>query len=243
MALRGSLGDIDMADLIQLTCQSSTQALLRAEHDNGQIISVYFADGEIAHAEYGDVRGEDAVYALLGWEAGKFEVEQGVSPPEQTITLPWSALVMEGMRRLDESRMAQSEELDEKEQEEMAAETRREQLANSLRNLLDSSGDINGVAVVSMDGLIMAADLPSGVEQARVGAVAAAILSLSGRSVGQLKRGNLEQTTVQGSDGHIIITHASDKAALVALTGKNVNLGMVFLEVQECAEAVAGLIG
>jgi predicted regulator of Ras-like GTPase activity (Roadblock/LC7/MglB family) len=152
---------------------------------------------------------------------------------------------MEGLRRLDEMRKAQQEKSNINNGEEtsdMAGETRREKLARILRDLIDSSGDISGVAVVSMDGLIMASDLPTTVEQARVGAVAAAILSLSGRSVKQLQRGDLHQTMIQGSDGYIMITSAGPNAVLVALTSQSINLGMVFLEVRECADAVAGLL-
>jgi hypothetical protein len=76
-----------------------------------------------------------------------------------------------------------------------------------------------------------------------VGAVAAAILSLSGRSVGQLERGTFQQTLIQGSDGNIVITDAGKNAAFVALTGENVNLGMVFLEVREAAGTIAEVLG
>ncbi len=76
-----------------------------------------------------------------------------------------------------------------------------------------------------------------------MGAVAASILSLSGRSVGQLARGDLQQTLIQGSGGNVIITHAGKNAAFVALTGKDVNLGMAFLEAREGAETVAGILG
>ncbi len=241
MALKGNLTDLDIADLIQLNCQSGARAKLTAQYGDNEMINLYFDGGEVAHAEFGSIEGEEAVYELLSWEDGVFEVEQEVAPPTRTINLPWSALIMEGMRRLDEKRAASSSE-NQKEQEEMAGETRRDRLAQTLRNLIDTSGDISGVAVVSRDGLIMAADLPSGIDQARVGAVAAAILSLSGRSVGQLQRGDLAQTTIQGSEGYIIISQAGPNAVLVALTGQGVNLGMVFLEVRECASAVADVL-
>lgn len=244
MALKGNLSDLHIADLIQLNCQSGARARLVAQRGDEDVVHVYFDGGDVVHADFGTVEGEEAVYELLTWETGMFEVEQDVAAPTRSITMPWSALIMEGMRRLDEQREAQGEALsqEQKEQEDMAGETRRDRLASVLRNLIDTSGDISGVAVVSMDGLIMASDLPSNVEQARVGAVAAAILSLSGRSVGQLKRGELTQTTVQGSEGYIIITQAGPNAVLVALTGQGVNLGMVFLEVRECASDVAEIL-
>lgn len=240
MALKGSLADLSIADLIQLHCQSGTRAMLTAQNDAEEVIVVYFDDGELVHAKLGATQGEEAIFALLTWETGTFEVEQGQAAPARTINAPWSALIMEGLRRLDEQRNSSTQK---KEQGAMAGETRRDRLAKILRNLIDTSGDISGVAIVSMDGLIMAADLPSTVDQARVGAVAAAILSLSGRSVGQLKRGDLQQTTIQGTEGYILITQAGPNAVLVALTGQGVNLGMVFLEVRECAAAVAAGLG
>lgn len=251
MALRGKLSDVNIADLIQLNCQSEARAELTVERDDGGRITLYFDEGEVVYAaaqDTGDAlaaEGADAVYALFTWDDGDFEVEQGRTAPEHNVTTPWSALVMEGLRQLDELREREQAKTTSKNQEEdndMAGETRREKLAGTLRNLIDTSGDISGVAVVSMDGLIMASELPSTVEQARVGAVAAAILSLSGRSVSQLQRGDMRQTMIQGTDGYIIIMPAGPNAVLVALTSQSINLGMVFLEVRESADAVADLL-
>jgi len=125
----------------------------------------------------------------------------------------------------------------------MAGETRRERLANILSQVVETSGDIRGAAVVGRDGLIIAAHLPAKMEQTRVGAVAAAILSLAGRSVTQLERGEFQQVLVQGTDGNVVITEAGKNAVFVALTGKEVNLGMVFLETREASAAVAELLG
>ena len=123
------------------------------------------------------------------------------------------------------------------------AKTRKEQLQETLNAITDRSSDIQGVAVISMDGLIIAAVLPSGMEQTRVGAVAAGILSLSNRSVQQLVRGELQRTMVQGSEGNIILMSAGKNAAFAALTGPDVNLGLAFLEVSDGAEAVANILG
>jgi len=122
------------------------------------------------------------------------------------------------------------------------AQKRSEQLAEALRGLVDNSTDIYGVAVISMDGLVIAAELPQKLDQARVGAIAAGILNLSSRSIGQLAGGEFQQTLIQGKEGNIIITYAGKNAAFVALTSKNVNLGMAFLEAHEGAQKVAGIL-
>ena len=97
--------------------------------------------------------------------------------------------------------------------------------------------------MISMDGLVISAELPGKMEQARVGAVAAGVLSLSGRSVTQLARGELLQTLIQGTEGNVIITFAGKNAVFVALTGASVNLGMAFLEAREGAQKVAEILG
>lgn len=119
---------------------------------------------------------------------------------------------------------------------------RGEALAQALRNLINNSTDIQGVAVISLDGLVISAELPGKMDQARVGAVAAGVLSLSGRSVTQLSRGELLQTLIQGTDGNVIITYAGKNAVFVALTGYGVNLGMAFLEAREGAQRVAEIL-
>lgn len=227
MALKGNLTDISIADLIQLNCQSGVRARLTARR-GGDELTVYFDGGEIAHAQVRDVRGEEAVYELLAWPEGTFEVEQGVAPPERTIRVPWSALVMEGLRRLDEQRQAE-------------AAPPADRLAEALRTMAAASS-FQGIAVISRDGVVLGAELPGQLDRTRVGAIAAGILSLSGRSVGQLARGELQQTVIQGSQGNIIITSAGPNAALVALAPSHVSLGMAFLEAREGAQNVAEIL-
>ncbi len=239
MALRGNLTDIQLADLIQLHCQSAAQArmvVLQGE----ETAELYFDGGEVVHAQLGELQGAEAVYKLLSWQNGSFEIEQNIAPPTRSIQTPWSALLIEGLRRLDEQRKQNQE----KEIVDMSeTKTRSQRLHETLHSIVENSSDIQGVAIISLDALILGSALPAGTEQMRVGAVAASILNLSGRSVAQLGRGELQQTLLQGTNGYVIITPAGKNAAFVALTGTNVNLGMAFLEVREGAQAVANILG
>ena len=125
----------------------------------------------------------------------------------------------------------------------MAIQTRSEALSETLATILNDSIDIMGALVVSRDGLVMGSRLPAGLEDTRVGAVSAGVLSLGVRSITQLGRGDFNQILAQGTKGNVVVTSAGTKAAFVALTNQGVNLGMVFLEAREGAERIARILG
>lgn len=100
-AVRGSLSMLSLPSIVQINCEERNEARLRLKH-RGQEGNIYFAEGNVVHAELGSQTGEEAVYGLLSWENGTFELEMGVSTPERTIEVGWSGLLLEGMRRIDE---------------------------------------------------------------------------------------------------------------------------------------------
>ena len=73
---------------------------IRAGNRNGII---YFRDGEIIHAETGDLGGEEAFYEILSWEIGIFESDL-VEAEKDTIHENWDFLLMESVRRREKSR-------------------------------------------------------------------------------------------------------------------------------------------
>ncbi len=104
-AVHGSLSSLSLPSIIQINCEERNEARLRLRHQ-GQEGTLFFADGNVVHAELDSRTGEEAVYELLRWEDGTFELEMGVSAPERTIEVGWSGLLLEGMRRIDESSAA-----------------------------------------------------------------------------------------------------------------------------------------
>jgi hypothetical protein len=92
---------------------------------------------------------------------------------------------------------------------------------------------VEATAVVSTDGLVIASRLPKDVEEDRIGAMAAAILTISKRSGKELERGEMERVLIDGTDGYLMISSIGDDAVLVALVEKNVRLGMLFYEIKK----------
>jgi len=115
-------------------------------------------------------------------------------------------------------------------------------LTSILSELNGSSADIEASAIVSTDGLMMAALLPGGMDEDRVGAMSAALLSLGDRTAKELARGGLEQVLIKGDKGYILMTHAGEDAVLTVLAKPQAKLGLIFLDVKRAAESVTKVI-
>lgn len=103
MPLTGTLGDLSLANLVQLQCSEQNRAQVRLSRRGAEGILI-FADGELIYASAGVKTGDDAVYELLTWEDGEFRVDNENADVPRNIETPWSALLLEGLRRADEVR-------------------------------------------------------------------------------------------------------------------------------------------
>ena len=122
------------------------------------------------------------------------------------------------------------------------AKSRTERMVDRLREMQVSTPDIEASAVVSVDGLIMASSLPANVEEDRVSAMSAAMLSLGERIASELGRGTLDQVYIRGDNGYVILTEIGEEAVLTALARKEAKLGLVFLDMRRAAEDLSKLV-
>ncbi len=123
------------------------------------------------------------------------------------------------------------------------SKSRSEEMVVTLRAMQTAAPDIEASAIVSVDGLIMASALPVEVEEDRVSAMSAAMLSLGERIAGELGRGGLDQVYIKGDNGFIVLTSIGEEAVLTALAHKKAKLGMIFLEMRRAAEVLIDLVG
>ena len=121
------------------------------------------------------------------------------------------------------------------------AKSRTEMLTDLLKDL-EATSDIEASAVVSVDGLMIASALPQDVEEDRVAAMSAAMLSLGERTANELARGGLSEVYVKGESGYVVLMASGENAVLTALARKDAKLGLVFLDMKRTAEEVAGLV-
>lgn len=115
------------------------------------------------------------------------------------------------------------------------ADSRSAQMVNRLRDLQAVAPDIIASALVTADGLTLASALPSDVEEERVAAMSAAMLSLGERISAELQRGTLEEVYIRGDEGMVLLTSVGRDAVLTALSRNEAKLGIIFLEMRRAA--------
>jgi len=120
--------------------------------------------------------------------------------------------------------------------------SRSQLIVDRLHQLQASAPDIEATAVVSADGLTIASALPKQIEEDRVAAMSAAMLSLGERIASELQRGTLAQVYVKGENGYVILIAIGENAVLTALTSESAKLGLVLLEMRRTADEIIKLL-
>jgi predicted regulator of Ras-like GTPase activity (Roadblock/LC7/MglB family) len=119
---------------------------------------------------------------------------------------------------------------------------RSQRLDRVIADLLAQAPEVEAAAIVSYDGLPMASALPVTMDEGRVAAMSAALLSLGERAAEGLGRGGLNQVYIEGETGNVFLVSADEEAVLVAVASKGAKVGMMLYEVRRAAEAVADVL-
>jgi predicted regulator of Ras-like GTPase activity (Roadblock/LC7/MglB family) len=177
MSLIGTLKDLSLFNLVQLHCCERQQAqvsLVRADCE-GRLI---FAGGELVFAAVGGLAGEEAVHELLTWEDGDFRVDYEPAPVARNVQTPWSVLLLEGVRRLDEARAERDARLE-----------------ATLRSMKGTDG-LRGTVVTNTTGQVRAAATagPAVAEAAMVAFLAGRLETIGGL----LRGGACREVSVSG---------------------------------------------
>jgi uncharacterized protein len=120
----------------------------------------------------------------------------------------------------------------------MGTMSRADRLDRAMSVLLEQTPEIEAAAVVSFDGLPMASALPDSMDEDRVAAMSAALLSLGERAANGLGRGDLSQVFIEGDDGTVFLVSCDGEAVLVAVAAKGAKTGLMLYEVKRTAAVI-----
>jgi DNA-binding response OmpR family regulator len=107
---QGTLSDLHLADIIQLKCMSGASAVLQFTGPEGEKARVYFDAGQVRHATAPGKEGVAAFNEIVNWKGGQISEVSGAGASPRTIDLDWQILLMEAVRKMDESRESGSAE-------------------------------------------------------------------------------------------------------------------------------------
>jgi predicted regulator of Ras-like GTPase activity (Roadblock/LC7/MglB family) len=107
-----------------------------------------------------------------------------------------------------------------------------QKLNQVVQNFVARTSDVQGAAVVTPDGLPLASSLPGEMDEERVSAMSAAMLSLGERIGKELLGGNADRIYVEGDQGFTILTTCGNDAVFLVLASKEAKQGMLMLEIK-----------
>ncbi|MFZ0306585.1 MAG: response regulator [Candidatus Sulfotelmatobacter sp.] len=100
--VRGNLSQMNVIDLMQSLEMGRKSCQLKLNNE-GEKCEVFFVEGQVKHATYGTLQGDEAVFKVLRWTGGNFELNFEGKTDQETTKLNTQGLLMEGLRLLDES--------------------------------------------------------------------------------------------------------------------------------------------
>ncbi|MDY7042073.1 MAG: DUF4388 domain-containing protein [Chloroflexota bacterium] len=251
MALKGSLRDMSLSDLVQLACKGRGQAYLLVQSQDRRA-GLFFGDGQIVHATLDSKEGEEVVYEILAWEEGEFALQQDVSPPKRTVNTPWSALLLEGLRRIDEQSASEEVDLNEwgirpesefvpgleiefgkKETDKMA------KLNDLVKEMASEVPGFIAAGVAGMDGLPIAEhSVNPDFNMEAAAAQFALVMKLVQKSVSQLGKDEIEDNLVTTDNAYLLTRLLGDGSYFlsIAVDKGAASLGNVRLMTRQFAD-------
>lgn len=117
-----------------------------------------------------------------------------------------------------------------------------EKLNHVLQTFVSGTNEVQGAALVTPDGLPLATTLPMGMDEERVAAMSAAMLSLGERIGSELARGSIDRIYVQGSKGYGLLTSCGEDAVFLVLASEAAKQGILMLEIKRAVSELKLLL-
>ena len=122
------------------------------------------------------------------------------------------------------------------------SQTRGDTLEGVLNELQGSIPEIEACAIVSVEGLPIVSALPTDVDEAKVAAMTAAMLTLGEKAAMELGKGELKQVIIEGNEGWLLAVQAGLNACLTVSTTGQAKLGLIFLDMKRAADKIGEMI-
>lgn len=242
---KGTVAGVGLTDVIQIKALSGLNSALRVKDGDQQGI-IYFENGRIVHAICDDLEGEEAFYQIMEFTGGLLDSISVTNLPAHTIKSPVEALLMEGVRRLDEkSADKEADKIVESEKKDAAKEDKNAKKEDDMANLKEVLTEftnipgVNTACLVGRDGFLLDSIAIAGIDTEMIGAIASSGFGASESMGNQLGKGALSMSMIEYKDGPVMLSPIGDDAFLVVVAEKDANLGMIRLKIKKHTSQIA----
>jgi predicted regulator of Ras-like GTPase activity (Roadblock/LC7/MglB family) len=192
----GAVSGMSLADIIQVKGNNRYSGCLAIEHlgKNGMI---FLREGEVVHAEQGELSGEEAFYAIVGWAGGTFRSEPKVATTSRTINQSLGFLILEAFRRMDESK-----NISQPTQQAVANSGKEAEGVSDINGKLKAIPDVEQALIMTKDGVVVD---DTSYEAEFLGANGLFLALFAGQIGSHFGFGEIKSVTVHGSDHHLFL--------------------------------------
>lgn len=120
--------------------------------------------------------------------------------------------------------------------------SRVDNLNKVLKTLQSSSPGVEASALISYDGLMIASVLAKDMDETRIAAMTATLLSLGTRAATELRRGEISEVIVRGEHGYAVMLSAGRGALLLVLASEATPLGLIFFDMREAVKGIKTIL-
>lgn len=217
---------MSVADIIQVNCQDRKTASVTLKSQGNEAV-IFFKDGVVVHAYTGSLSGEEAIYSILSWDDGEFNLEVGVQAPESTIKRNWSGLLLEGARRLDELSL-ETVDLDDAGDKDLNEKS--EKLKHLVNQFAEAIKCVEIAAVTGVDGFIKASYFKTNIEDTILGGISTSAYNFGKRVLGLVKMDQYSYSMIKGETTSLFVIALEKKPLLIVITDNSAELKMDQLE-------------
>lgn len=239
MALKGTLSDLGIVDLVQFPFAGRKSGELVIV-SGGQRAELYYRDGELVDASTDGRDGADVLVDVFDWEEGEFEFRPGVDAARVTIEEDLHRIVMKALKERDERRMEEQKRKDEEEarkREEQALMEARgldADLCKRLQTLLEEQSTLVHASLMAFNGDVIA---EASVEEQDLDGIELVRMALHGLRK-EFPRPTLSRILVEDEEGTSVALTLQDGRLLIVLAARSASLGAVSMASGKLASAL-----
>ncbi len=262
-------GGIALLDIIQFNGLAKATSALKIIKDNIDGM-IFFQEGIVAHAMFGNTTGEEAFFAILDAKGLEIHNVNGVKPPLVSIGKSVESLMLEAAVRKDEeqknneagvndkhpsakgiaallpdSEDDENEETEDKIHDEpIGTETTEDEEMTEIQKILAEFTNIDGVhtaCLVGRDGFLLDSLARTGIDAEMIGAIASSGFGSAETMGTQLGQGNLTMTMLEYSEGPVLFSPVGEEAFLVIVADQDTNLGWIRIAIKKNSAKIASI--